>query len=369
VTMPDLRTVGVEEELLLARASTGALAAAATDLLRDPRAAGRLSHEFKREQIEITSDPCASMAALAENLRSQRGHLAAVAARYGVVACASGTSPLPGVPSVVAGERFARITDEFALMATEQLTCGMHVHVSVASPEEGVGVLDRIRGWLPVLTALCVNSPFWQGIDSGYASYRMIVLSELPPAGPTPIWGSHDAYRRAVEQTIATGAAFDPAMVYFDARLSATYPTVEIRVTDVCRRVDEAVMTAALCRALIDTAAAEWAAGKEPVDLAVSAIRSASWRAARHGMGDKLFDPVLGRLTPAWNVVAELLAHVRIALRTNGDAELVRAALNRIHNLGTGADRQRAARRGGQSLSGVLLDSQIGASMSIGVNV
>lgn len=367
--MGEVRTVGVEEELLLVRASTGVLAAAAPDLVRDPRAAGRLAHEFKREQIEITSDPCASMAALAENVMSQREHLTAIAARYGVAACASGTSPYTGTPSAVAGERFARITEEFALMATQQLTCGMHVHVSVTSPDEGVGVLDRIRGWLPTLTALCANSPFWQGLDSGYASYRMIVLSQLPPAGPTPIWGSYDAYRTAVAQTIATGAAFDPAMVYFDARLSASYPTVEIRVTDVCRGVDEAVMTAALCRALVDTAATSWAAGESPADLAVSAVRSASWRASRYGMGGDLFDPVLGHLAPAWAVVEGLLAHVADALEANGDHEVVRETLHRIQDHGTGAELQREARSNGQPLSSVLLGSQIGANKPLGVNV
>lgn len=358
--MADQRTVGVEEELLLVRASSGDLAAVATDLVRDPRSAGRLSHEFKREQIEIASDPCASMSELSENLTSQRGHLESVAAPYGVVACASGTSPHAGTPSVVAGQRFARISDEFALMATEQLTCGMHVHVSIGSPDEGVGVLDRIRGWLPVLTALCGNSPFWRGADSGYASYRMIVLSQLPPAGPAPIWGSHRAYRKAVAQTIATGGAFDPAMVYFDARLSATYPTVEIRVTDVCRDVDEAVATAALCRALVDTAATAWGRGEPPLDLAVSAVRSASWRAARYGMQEQLFDPVLGRLAPAWDVTTHLLDHVEAALAANGDAELVQATLNRIRDHGTGAVRQRAALAVSQDLGAVLLDARTG---------
>jgi carboxylate-amine ligase len=309
------------------------------------------------------------MAELAHNLLGQRAHLSRISSRYGVVACASGTSPYEGTPTVVAGERFARISHEFALMATQQLTCGMHVHVSVASPEEGVGVLDRIREWLPTLTALCVNSPFWQGMDSGYASYRTIVLSQLPPAGPTPVWGSYEAYRKAVAQVVDTGAAFDPAMVYFDARLSATYPTVEIRVTDVCRDVDRAVMTAALCRALVDTAAAAWDAGEPPLDVAVSAVRSASWRAARHGMSGELYDPVLGALAPSWAVVDRLLTHVARALETNGDSEVVRAGLQRIRAYGTGADHQRAARHRGHSFGRVLLSSDIGAHHRLEVPV
>jgi carboxylate-amine ligase len=357
--MADLRTVGIEEEMLLVRAATGELAPNALDLIQDPLAAGRLAQEFKREQIEIASQPCDSMTALTDSLNDERQHLRSVAARHGLVACASGTSPLVGMPTRTEGERFERITEEFALLAAQQLTCGMHVHVSVESPHEGVAVLDRIRGWLPVLTALCVNSPFWQGIDSGYASYRMVVLSQLPPAGPAPIWGSLAAYRRAVEQTMATGAAFDAAMIYFDARLSATYPTVEIRVTDVCRDARQAVAIAALCRALVDTAAASWAGGEHPVDLATPALRSASWRAARHGLAGTLYEPARGRLTTAWEVVERLLVHVGEALAANEDESMVRQALQTIRDGGTGADLQRKAWATGQSLNAVLFEARI----------
>ena len=359
--MAESRTVGVEEEFLVVNAVTGELASAATDLVRDPRAGGMLCHEFKREQIEINSDPCCTMQTLSDNLAQRRQNLISVAAEYGLVACASGTSPLPGTPTAVAGERFARITDEFALMATQQLTCGMHVHVSVDSPEEGVGVLDRIRGWLPCLTALCANSPYWQGIDSGYASYRMIVLSQLPPVGPSPIWGSHAAYQHAVEQIVATGAAFDPGMVYFDARLSATYPTVEIRVTDVCRQIEDAVLIAALCRALVDTAAGAWETGEPPPELATAALRSASWRAARFGISQSLFNPQTSRLAPAWHLIDKMLSYLGDALRGNGDESLVREALGRIKADGTGAERQRRDRTAGQSLQSILLGSQISA--------
>jgi carboxylate-amine ligase len=124
--------------------------------------------------------------------------------------------------------------------------------------------------------------------------------------------------------------------------------------------VDDAVAIAALCRALVDTAAASWEAGEQPLDLAVSAVRSASWRAARYGMEGQLFDPVVGRLAPAWDVVAHLLSHVGGALSANGDGQLVRRTLSRLRDHGNGAVRQREARASGRGLRSVLLDSQIG---------
>ena len=82
------------------------------------------------------------------------------------------------------------------LTTAEQLTCGCHVHVAISSPDEGVAVLDRIRGWLPVLVALAANSPYWQGRDSGYASFRTQAWHRFPTAGPTPLLGSAAGYQR-----------------------------------------------------------------------------------------------------------------------------------------------------------------------------
>ncbi len=129
------------------------------------------------------------------------------------------------------------------------------MHVSVESDEEGVGVLDRIRVWLPSLLALSANSPFWNGQDSGYASYRSQAFARWPSWGPTDRFGSAEAYHRLVRKMVLSSVILDAGMVYFDARLSQHYPTVEIRSADVCFTVEEAIVVAALCRGLVETAA------------------------------------------------------------------------------------------------------------------
>src|SRR6202034_3033909 len=136
--------------------------------------------------------------------------------------------------------------DVFGLTAQEQLTCGCHVHVEISSEEEGVATLARIRPWLPVLLALSANSPFWQGRDSAYASFRYQAWSRWPSAGVTEAFGSAEVYRQTVQQMVSTGALLDSGMVYFDARLSEHYPTLEVRVSDVCLYADDAALIAAL---------------------------------------------------------------------------------------------------------------------------
>ena len=122
-------------------------------------------------------------------------------------------------------------------------------------------MLDRIGPWLPVLLAMSANSPFWNGVDSGYASYRSQVWQRWPTAGPTGTFGSAAAYRQVIDDLVATGAALDRAMIYFDARLSERYPTLEIRVADVCLRAEDTVLIGALARALVETSAREAADG------------------------------------------------------------------------------------------------------------
>jgi carboxylate-amine ligase len=266
---------------------------------------------------------------------------------------ASGTSPIPVVPLAVHTDRYDRMTRQFGLMAREHLTCGCHVHVAVDSPDEAVGVLDRIRIWLPTLLALSANSPFWQGEDTDYASYRAQVMHRWPAAGPYDAHGTAAGYRAAVDRMIRTGVVLDEGMVYFDARCSAHHPTVEIRVADVCLHVGDTVLLAALCRALVETAAREWAGGVPAAEVSTQLLRVASWQSARWGTRGDLIHPETVEPAPARKAVATLVDHLRPALRDSGDEQLVDNRVERLFALGNGAVRQREVHRG-SGLNGVV---------------
>ena len=181
----------------------------------------------------------------------------------GARVAALATSPLPVMPELTPSPRYRAMNERFGLTTTEQLTCGCHVHVGVADDEEGVAVLDRIRIWLPVLLAISANSPFWQGRDTGYASFRSQAWTRFPTAGATEIFGSAAAYHERAEALVASEVLLDHAMIYFDARLSHKYPTVEIRVADVCLHAEDSVVVAGLARALVETAAREALDGRD----------------------------------------------------------------------------------------------------------
>lgn len=335
-----MRTVGIEEELLVVSSDTMRPLPAGDRVVADAQTwldHAQFEAEFKKEQVELGSAPSESIGAIGDELHRLRTEMSASARRQGADVVAIASSPFKVRPTISEGTRYAEMTEKFGLLARQQLTCGQHVHVSIDSPEEGVAVLDRIRPWLAVLTAISGNSPFWHGQLTGYASYRSIMWGLWPTAGPTEAFGDLAGYRRAMDERLASGAAMDLGMMYFDARLSSHYPTVEIRVPDVCTDIADALLVAALARGLVDTAAAEWRAGTEPAPVSVGLLRAAAWRAARWGMADDLVDVAAVAAVPAWRLLETLVDHIAPALAANGDADRVQAATRRLRRTGTGA--------------------------------
>jgi carboxylate-amine ligase len=269
-----------------------------------------LTAELQREQVETGTRPCLDLAELDRELRRTRDRARAAARAAGAELAPLATSPLPVRPTVSTGSRYGRMIDRFGLTATEQLTCGCHVHVAIDSAAEGVGALDRIRPWLAPLLALSANSPFWGGADTGYASYRSQVWVRWPSAGPTELFGDPGGYRNVVRVMLGTETVLDEGMLYFDARLSRRHPTVEIRVADVCREPADAVLIAALARALVETGVREWRAGLPPDPVRTEVLRLATWQAARSGLDDTLLDPTGWRAAPAATVLHRLVEHV-----------------------------------------------------------
>ena len=373
--MDGVRTVGVEEELLVVDGS-GRPVPLGPDALEiasrrgegetpgehdraeqdeqpdDAESAAHLMPELKAQQLELGTPVCHTLDQVDRELRFWRARAASAAAATGASVAALATSPVPVEPLPTEGERYARMLATFGLTAREMLTCGCHVHVSVADDDEGVAVLDRIRVWLPVLTALTANSPFWEGEDSGYASFRSQAWHRWPSAGPNEVFGDAAGYHRLIDRVLATGTVLDTGMLYFDARLSANWPTVEVRTADVALRVEDAVTLAGIVRGLVETAAR--GARTPPPDVPSAVLRVAAWRAGRSGLGGDLVHPLTGRPAPAADVVGALVDHVRPALADAGDEQRVTDGLGRLLRRGTGADFQRRVHRDTGDLAAVV---------------
>jgi glutamate---cysteine ligase / carboxylate-amine ligase len=257
---------------------------------------------------------------------------------------ASGTAPFrtPGLAALTDQPRYRELARRYGSITADSGTCGCHVHVGVPSPDLGVQVLARLRPWLAPLLAVTANSPIADGRDTGWASWRYQLQARWPTVRAPTVWPDAAAYDTAVRRLIARGAALDERSVYFLARLSPRYPTVEVRVADVCLDVDTAVLVAGLTRALVATALAEARQGAPVAAAPARRVAAALDAAARHGLAGTGVDPITGRAVDARTLHRCLLEHVYPALSDSGDTQIITELLHRLDDRGTGADRQRA---------------------------
>ncbi len=339
-------SIGVEEEFLLVDTVTGTLVPVAGAVLGDADGTLDLQAEMTRFQVESATAVCRTMGEVREQLVLARSALGGLAWKHNARIVASGTPVLGGrrPPPLSDRERYREISRQYGSLVDGLTICGCHVHIGIPDDETGVLISNHLRLWLPVLLAMSANSPFSEGRDTGYASWRYLLWSQWPSAGAPPWFASAEDYHLGTRVLRMSGAAMDNGMIYWDVRLSAAHPTVELRVCDVAATVDEAVVIAALVRAVAATALGSPPAFPVP-DLA---LRAALWRAARDGLEGAGVEPHSGRLVPAAELVRGLVEWVRPALLACGDDALVDEGVGRLLVDGGGAARQRRAylRRG-----------------------
>jgi carboxylate-amine ligase len=347
----DLLTLGVEEEYLLVDAVEPRGVEAVEDVfaeipddLRDV-----VQHEFARTQIEVASPPQLELPEMAAALRRLRRELGDAAQRAGARLVAAGVGPAAGPNArVVDDPRYHQMRERFGDLSPGQGMCGTHVHVSIPDGETGVQVLNHLRPWLPIFQAATANSPLHGGHDTGYASWRSVMWERWPTVGPAPYLESFEQYETLISDLQASGAMLDEGMLYWYARLSARYPTIEIRMGDVTPTVDDVLLLAALARALVSTLLSEVRDGVPAPNVPHPLLMAAHWRAAHDGLEGVNIDMATREPRPAWRLLRQLFDYVRPELQRHGDLDRATVLMDRLRARGTGAARQRAilAQRG-----------------------
>jgi carboxylate-amine ligase len=327
----------VEEEFVLLDSATGEVASVASEVVALLDGEPGIKHEAMRYQLEAVTGICTTLEQIRHELLRLRAIAAEATARLGCRLVASGVVPrcLPGLSALTDDPRYHELARRYTPLVAGCGTCGCHVHVGVPSRELGVQVLGRLRPWLASLLAASSNSPIADGQDTSWASWRYRRWSRWPSAMPPRVWRDAADYDAGVRHLIRRGAALDERGVYFHARLSARYPTVEVRVMDACLTVDDSVLIAALVRALVATALDE-VTRDVPIQLVpgrriIAALDSAA-REGFHGTG---IDPFSGRMVDQRCLMDRLANHIL-------DSGTVPKLLSGLDERGTGAARQRA---------------------------
>ncbi|MFD0275561.1 YbdK family carboxylate-amine ligase [Kitasatospora sp. NPDC127111] len=352
---------GVEEEFLLVDRTTR-ITAPCADLVvaHAARTLGaRAQHEFLATQVEACTRPVTTAAGLHAELAAARRAMAEAAENAGCLLVATGTAvlpshhPLPLTPT----DRYRRVAAHVG-PAADQVggeICGCHVHLGDLGRADALAISAHLRPWLPLLQALCVNSPFCEGRDRGAASSRAGRHLAWPTCGPAPVLDPEE-YERTVRRLITHRVILDRKMLYWYARPSEHLPTLEVRIADTNADADAPLLLAVLLRGLARTFLAAHRNGVPPPRTAAAALREAHRQAARGGLAGVGTDPSTGRRVPMSRLVARLLDLTGPALAEVGDLETARLLLHRRLTCGTDADRQRAVFNRRRSLTDVVDD-------------
>lgn len=347
VTTDEPFTIGVEEEYQIVHPTTRELRSRAQLILPEAQAAlgNQVTPELYQSQIEIATSICHTVAEVRANIVRLRGEVIAAAEKYGNRIVAAGTHPFSHWEDqqLTPKARYRGIATEFQQLASEQLIFGCHVHIGISDREAAIQVMNRARLWLAPLLALAANSPFWLGVDTGYASFRTGIWRRWPMAGTPQFFASRAEYDALVDTLVQTGSISDATKIYWDVRPSARFETLEFRVTDVCLTIDEAVLIAGLSRALARTCYEQAIKNEPALEVRPELLRAAKWSAARYGLEAELIDVADKRAVPAHELIEKLLATLRPALERYGDWDEINSLARDTLGRGNGATRQRAA--------------------------
>jgi carboxylate-amine ligase len=338
-------TLGIEEEYLLVDRETGGLAEAPEELMAACTAEleGQVSPEFLQCQIEIGTRPCETIAEAREDLRRLRATVSSCADRFGLVPVAVSCHPFADWKKQhhTDKDRYNQLARDLGGVVRRMLICGMHMHVGIPDDEMRVDLMNQLMYFLPHLLALSSSSPFWQGQDTGLASYRLTIFDNLPRTGLPPRFSSFAEYERTTGTLIELGLIEDTTKIWWDLRPSARFPTLETRICDVCPRMEDALTLAATVTCLV----------RHLVRLRESNLRwriydrflvnENRWRAQRYGVNEGLIDFGRKEIVPVADLTTELveiLAEDAEALGCGRELE----RLAEIPARGTSSDRQRA---------------------------
>ncbi|HEX9848238.1 MAG TPA: carboxylate-amine ligase [Acidimicrobiia bacterium] len=350
-------TIGIEEEYLVVDRET-------RDLIKSPPkdmwdALGevlgpQVTHEFLKAQIEVGTKVCAKVAEARDDLANLRRDLSKVVNEYGAAIIASSTHPFANWAQQETTEepRYMRLQADYQQVARQLVICGMHVHVGIGSPHLRIDLMNQVKYFLPHLLALSTSSPFWDGVLTGLHAYRLVIFQNLPRTGLPEEFVSWGEYERYVDILVSAGLIEDATKLWWDIRPSNRYPTLEMRVSDVCTRLDDAMTIAAIYQCLLGFLYRLRRNNQKWRTYSPGVIEENIWRAQRYGIAGSLVDFGKGKLEPFPALMEEIIELVAQDAEEFDVRDEV-AHARTIISEGTSADRQmeayRAAISGGAS--------------------
>ncbi len=334
-------TVGVEEELAIVDAATGELSPKIEEIMaRLPEElAEPISYELFQSVLETKTPACNTAAGAAEHLRELRGRVGSWAAACGASLASTGTHPFSRYQDqkVTEQERYEKVIRTLRWVAQREVIFGQHVHVSVPGPEEAMLCHNRLSEYAPFLLALSANSPFWQGMDTGFESSRVKIFETFPRAGLPPAFPDYEAFEGYVDLMVDAGAMDDYTFCWWDVRPHPRIGTIELRILDSQIGIEPAIALTALTQCLVHRML-EDDASAEPYNKPLA--EENRWRASRHGMEAVFYNAEKDTSVPARDAARNLVEELRSHAQDLDCEDELEGILDIVEG-GTGSQRQR----------------------------
>jgi carboxylate-amine ligase len=351
---PDF-TLGIEEEYLLVHEDTLDVAEVPQEMMKacEDELGDQVSHEYMNCQVEIGTKVCGTVDDAREDLKRLRGCIAKHAQRHGLAVLGTSCHPVARWQDQhhTPKERYDGLRQDLGGVARRLLICGMHCHVGIGEDDLRIDLMNQFGYFLPHLLALSCSSPYWQGEDTGLASYRMTVIHNLPRTGLPPRLGSYGEYQRSVQALVDTGVIEDSSKIWWDMRPSGKFKTLEARIYDLAPRMEHALTLAALTQA---TMRMLWRLRQKNQRWRIYdsfLVSENRWRAQRYGMSEGLIDFGRGEIVPFDELIEEWIEMIAEDAEALGCLTEVAGARDIVVS-GNASDRQRTIHAAELELSG-----------------
>jgi len=336
-------TLGIEEEFQILHGDKYKLRSQMSKIIDGGKVLlqERIKEEMHQSVVEMGTNVCENIHQVRDEVSYLRQEIIKLADAEGLKVAASGTHPFSRWDEqlITPNPRYDEIVEEMKDVARGNLIFGMHVHVAIPNREEGLEILNVVRYFLPHLYALSTNSPFWEGRDTGFKSFRSKVFDKFPRTGIPPFFASVAEYDKFVDILVRTNCLDNAKKIWWDIRLHPFYPTIEFRICDVVMTVDEVTCIAALMQCIVAKLHKLHQKNQTFKNYRRLLLNENKWRAARHGVDAKLIDFGKEEEVPFSHLMNELLEFIDDVVDDLG----CRAEVNYVYQIleqGSGADRQ-----------------------------
>jgi carboxylate-amine ligase len=339
-------TIGIEEEYMLVHPETGGLVREAPESLMpalQDKLGGQVTPEFLQCQVEVGTRVCQNINEAREDLSYLRQTVASVAAEHGFGLIASSTHPFADADQILVTSkaRYAALEEDLQRVARRLLISGMHVHVGIDDDDARIDLMSQAAYVLPHILALSTSSPFWRSEDTGLMSYRICIWDEMPRTGLPREFESHSEYMRHVQTLVSAGIIEDASKIWWDLRPSCRFPTLEMRISDLCTTLEDTLCIAALYSCWLSMLHRLRLKNQRWRRYSSMLIEENRWRAHRYGTKEGLIDFGRGKIVPYADLIDEMIELVSEDAQMLGCEKEINHART-ILERGTSAHRQLA---------------------------